>query len=346
MKIAIYGSGAMGTVFGAYLTQNGQAVTMIDNYKEHIDELNRNGAKIVGVDNFTVPVKAILPEEMEGTYDIVYLFTKQTANNIVLPHLRNYLNEQSVVCTLQNGVPEFSVDEMIGGNRTVGGTVLWGATFVKPGVSEVTQDIHIGNTLFDIGEINGEITDRIKNVAKVLEVMGPVEIMDNLIEARWSKILLNSCMSGLSAITGETFGTILQNERASKCLSFLAKEIVDVADLINQKLAPVNGVDTREYGLVDSEKDFARSQKHFEDFYDDKRTAIASMLQDLQKNKKTEVEMINGFVVQIGEEHAIKTPLNKKIVQIVNEIENGDRKYSMENIQELMTIIEEKIPFN
>lgn len=172
MRAAIYGCGAMGTVLGAFLTKNGQNVDLIDSYVEHVNELNRNGARIIGCSNFTVDVNAFTPNQMKGKYDIIFIFTKQTSNAEALPYLKNFLHSDSIVCTLQNGVPEYSVSEYIGGNRTIGGTVLWGATFISPGVSEVTQDVTSGDTLFDIGEIDGKLTDRIKKAAIVLEHMG------------------------------------------------------------------------------------------------------------------------------------------------------------------------------
>lgn len=333
MRVAIYGSGAMGTVLGAFLAKNGQAVDLIDSYGAHVEALNEKGAKIVGMADFTVPVKAYTPEQIEGTYDIVFLFTKQTANSEVLPHLKKFLHEDSVVCTLQNGIPEYSVDELIGDNRTVGGTVLWGATFVGPGVSEVTQDVTVGDILFDIGEIDGQVTDRIKEVAKVLEVMGPVTIVENMIGARWSKLLLNSAMSGMSAALGSVFKGVLDEPKASACLSYIASEIVQITDLLGVDLEPAMNLPMREYGLIGNEEEFARSQSHFNTFYADKHTAKASMLQDLENGKKTEVEMINGFVVAAGKEHGIETPFNSTVVKIVQGIENGELELTMDNLK-------------
>lgn len=145
MRVAILGCGAMGTVMGAYLTQNGCPVDMVDNYQAHVDALNETGAHIVGMVDKRVPVRAMTPEQMEGIYDLVFLFTKQTANNQVLPALLPHLGEHSTVCTLQNGVPEPYVARHVGAGRTVGGTVLWGATFLSPGVSELTQNISKNN---------------------------------------------------------------------------------------------------------------------------------------------------------------------------------------------------------
>lgn len=333
MKVAIYGCGAMGTVLGAYLTKNGQEVVLIDNYLEHVNALNEKGAHIVGCADFTVPVKAITPVQMEGKYDIVFLFTKQTSNSEALPNLKKYLNDNSIVCTLQNGVPEYSVSEYIGGNRTVGGTVLWGATFVGPGVSEVTQDVTSGDILFDIGEIDGKTTQRIKSVAEVLEHMGPVSIVNNLMGARWSKLIYNSCMSGMSAVTGSVFGDVLDNPRASACLSYIAKEIVEICETSKIKFEPSMGMDMRDFGRVDTYENFELSQKCFEKFYADKRTAKASMLQDLEKDRKTEVDMINGFVVEQGKKYNVPTPFNEIVVNIIKKIENKELELSMDNLR-------------
>lgn len=87
MRTAILGCGAMGTILGAYLARAGCPVDLIDSYQEHVDALNQHGAHIIGTQEFTVPVRAITPEQMMGQYDLVFLFTKQTANHTVLPRL-------------------------------------------------------------------------------------------------------------------------------------------------------------------------------------------------------------------------------------------------------------------
>ena len=333
MKVAIYGCGAMGTVLGAYLNKNGLEVTLIDNYVDHVNALNEKGARIIGCADLTVAVKAITPDQMEGKYDLIFLFTKQTANAEALPHIKKFLNDDSIVCTLQNGVPEYSVDEYIGGNRTVGGTVLWGATFMSPGVSEVTQDVTSGDILFDIGEINGGVTERIKKVAEVLEYMGPVTIVENLMGARWSKLLLNSCMSGMSAAMGSVFGDILDNPKASACLSYIASDIINVCEKAKVDLEGVMGMEMVDFGRVDTKENFEKSQNCFRKFYADKLTAKASMLQDLEKGKKTEVEMINGFVVDQGKKYGVPTPYNDIVVKIIKGIENKELPLSMDNLK-------------
>lgn len=87
MRVAVLGCGSMGTILGAFLTKGGCAVDMIDNYEEHVNAMNAEGVYVSGFTEMKIPVKALVPEQMQGVYDVVFLFTKQTANSIVLPNL-------------------------------------------------------------------------------------------------------------------------------------------------------------------------------------------------------------------------------------------------------------------
>lgn len=333
MKIGILGCGAMGTVMGAYMTKNGLEVEMIDSYKEHVDMLNKNGAHIIGTVDMRVPVKAITPEEMKGIYDIIFLFTKQTVNDVVLKNLLPHLNENSTVCTLQNGVPEHFVAEYVGEKRTVGGTVLWGATFIKPGVSELTQDITKNDHLFEIGEIDGTIGERIKKVADMLGYMGKAKITDSLMASRWGKLINNACMSGMSATCGATFGEILKNEKSRACLSYLAREVKKCCEAEGYEL-PILLNEQEPYSCdIKNQEMFNTNQRMFLEMYKDMYTAKASMLQDLEKEKKTEVQMINGYVSSTGDKHNIHTPFNDTIVEIVTKIEKKLLPLSMDNLK-------------
>lgn len=333
MRIAILGCGAMGTVLGAYLTRNGCPVELIDSYEAHVSAMNEQGARIVGCADLMVPVRAILPGQMEGIYDLVFLFTKQTANAAVLPGLAAHLGPDSTVCTLQNGVPEPDVAGYVGAARTVGGTVLWGATFVGPGISELTQDIGKNDHLFEIGEIDGSVGPRIRRVAEVLGYMGrPAKITDSLMASRWGKLINNACMSGMSAACGATFGQVLKHDHARACLSYLGREVKRCCEAEGFRLpALLNECSPDSLDLVDQDM-FDESQRMFITMYRDMHAAKASMLQDLERGAKTEVEMINGFVCRSGDGRGIDTPFNDTVVRIVTGIEAGSLPRSMENL--------------
>lgn len=333
MRTAILGCGAMGMILGAYLNKNGCETQLIDANEEHVKALNELGAQVTRCASFTVPVKAITPDQMDGKYDLVFLLTKQTANSEVLNHLLPFLKADSTVCTLQNGVPEASVAKIIGKERTVGGILLWGATFIKPGISELTSDITKLDALFEIGQLDGVIGDRIRMVAGALEKMGPVIITDNLMGARWLKVMFNSCWSGMSAALGCTFGDIIDNPKSSACLSYIAHEGVNVCKALGYEMPHYGGNDMTLLGSIGTEEEFKRSQMMFYDILNNLRPAKASMLQDLEKGRLTEVGMINGYISDEGKKISIPTPFNDTVVKVVRGIEAGKLPLSMDNLK-------------
>ena len=123
MRSAIYGAGSLGTVMGAFLAKNGVEIDLVNRNKAHVEALKNNGARITGTVEMTIPVNALLPEEMTGKYDIIFLMTKQLNNRETLSFLKDFLADDGVVVTLQNGIPEDSVAEIVGPERTIGVTV-------------------------------------------------------------------------------------------------------------------------------------------------------------------------------------------------------------------------------
>lgn len=333
MRTAILGCGAMGTVMGAFFTKSGMPVEMIDNYKEHVKVLQTKGATITGFADFTVPVKAYTPDKMSGSYDLIFLLTKQLSNEQLLPCILPFLHEKSTVCTLQNGVPEPFVADIIGKDRTVGGTVLWGATFLRPGVSELTQDISLNDHLFEIGEISGEIGERIKSIAEVMRGMGAVIVTNSLMASRWGKLVNNACMSGMSAVCGATFGEVRDHKLARACLSYLGREVKQCCEAEGYRLPVLLSNCSGDSLSFQSQEMFDQSQQMFIKMYKGFDLAKASMLQDLEKGKPTEVRMINGYVCATGRKHNIKTPFNDKVVEIVTAIEQDKLDKSMENVK-------------
>lgn len=139
MRLAIMGAGSIGTVLGAYIAKSGRQIDLIDANREHVNALNANGAHVIGKSDFVVPVHALVPEDMVGVYDLVIYMVKQTFNDSALKQLLPHLHENSIVLTLQNGIPELAVAEYVGKERTMGGTVGWGATWISPGFLNVLR---------------------------------------------------------------------------------------------------------------------------------------------------------------------------------------------------------------
>lgn len=324
MRIAILGAGSMGQIIGAYLTKAGYPVEHIDANKAQVEALQKNGSKIVHVKDpdkdFTIPVKAYLPEEMSGIYDFVVLVTKQTSNHIVLPNLLKYLNKDSIVCAFQNGIPEPAVAEVIGAERTIGGAMLFPATWLSPGVSSLTTPYEkFKSAAFDIGEIGKPVTPRLKKIKEILDNVGHTSVMDNHMETKWTKLLVNSCGSGLSAALNCTFGDVVDNPKSLVAEACIAKECLEVCHAEGYKMITTLGLDFETLYWTNKEE-MRRSMDKLHTLYLNS-VGKASMLQDLEKKQPTEIDYINGHVVKYGKKHGIPTPFCDKVVELVKEAE-------------------------
>lgn len=322
-RVAILGAGSLGTIMGARVSQNGGECTLIDTNKDHVNALNKNGATVTGfLDIKNMPVKAITPDEMEGIYDIVFILTKQTVNQKALPGLLKHLNEDSVVCTLQNGIPEDSVSAIVGRDRTVGGAVGWGGGYISPGVSELYTRPEF--MIIEIGNLDNIINDKLKRTEDFLKLVGGVTINTNLIGFRWSKLLMNASLSGMSAALGCTFGDILDNDKAVVLAVSAANELIQVSRKIGITLEViVPGKDF--YTLAYTSEDELKTAISFmREVWDVHRPQKASMLQDMEKSIPCEIDYINGIVSKHGKENGISTPVNDKIVEIVKLFEKKE----------------------
>ena len=116
-RCAIYGAGSLGTVLGAYMTKKGADVELVNRNKAHVSALNEKGAHITGTVELTVPVKALTPDQMSGKYNVILLMTKQLHNVEVVTMLKDYLTDDGVIVTLQNGLPEPGIAEIVGANH-------------------------------------------------------------------------------------------------------------------------------------------------------------------------------------------------------------------------------------
>ena len=232
MKIAIICAGSVGTAIGAYAAMESHDVVLVDSNPEQIKSLRSCGATVLHSYpdmDFTTPVSACLPEELEGKYDFVVLTTKQTANKDVFPFVKGIFAENGVICTLQNGIPEPSVAQALGTERTIGGAVLFGATLSEPGVTRITTDYdRFRKYAFQIGEIDKPCSERIEKVSKILRSLGGVTLTDKLMDVKWTKLLINCTRSGMSAALNCTFGEVSNNPKSLICALFLAKECIEV----------------------------------------------------------------------------------------------------------------------
>ena len=331
MRIAIYGAGSLGTILGAYISKAGVEIELINRNKAHVEALQNGGAKIVGTVQFNQNVTAYTPDQMSGVYDVVFLMTKQQHNAEVVTMLKEYLAEDGALVTFQNGLPELQIAEILGEERVLGCTVAWGATLQEPGVCELTSEPDALS--FSLGAISSTTNKYFDKVKDTLELMGTVDVEDNFIGTRWSKLLINAAFSGMSAVLGCTFGEAAGPKESRRIVQALIKECIDVYAAGGIRIEPVQGKDIVK--LLDYSNAFKRAisfmiipiaiRKHAK--------LKASMLQDLENGKRTEVDAINGVVSMFGRKVGCPTPMNDRVVEIIHKIEQGELKPCFDNLK-------------
>ena len=331
MRIAIYGAGSLGTILGAYISKAGVEIELINRNKAHIEALQTKGAHITGTVEFTQPVVAYTPDQMNGEYDVIFLMTKQQHNAEVVTMLKDFLAADGALVTFQNGLPEVQIAEILGEERVLGCTVAWGATLQEPGVCELTSAPDALS--FSLGAISPKKNKHFNKIKEVLEHMGTVDIEENFIGTRWSKLLINASFSGMSAVLGCTFGEAAGPRESRKVVQALIKECIDVCAKGGIRIEPVQGKDIVK--LLDYHNPIKKAVAYMIIPIAIRKHAKlkASMLQDIEKGKLTEVDAINGAVCNYGRKVDFPTPANDKVVEIIHKIEKGELKPSFENLK-------------
>ena len=336
MRTAIYGAGSLGIVLGAYLSKAGVDITLVHHRKEMVDVLNEKGARVTGNVEMTVPVRAVLPREMDGIYDVIFLMTKQLDNARVAQFLKSRLGENGVLCTMQNGLPEKELADILGPSRVLGCTVAWGATLVEDGVSRLTSSA--SSMTFGLGPWDGNWDRRGDDVKNVLETMCPVDEVHDLAGTRWSKLLINAAFSGLGTVIGGTFGDCVRGDRCRRLTLEAIQECVRTGRAAGITFAKVQGKDIEALLYYKNPVKKALALKILPLTIRKHAAIEPSMLQDIKKGKKCEIDAINGALCREGDRTNTPTPVNDRIVDVIHRIESGELKPGEENLKEFDNI--------
>lgn len=339
MRTAILGIGSLGTIIGALITKGGVAIDMIDVNQATVDALNTMGATITGSLELNVPVRALTPDQMTGVYDLVILTTKQTYSDAALKQLLPHLSEDGAICTLQNGIPEETIVAYVGQSRVVGGSVGFGATWIKPGVSMLTSTYEsMRQYSFEIGQIDGAISPKLSQVKDILSLVGGTTMSTNLMNVRWTKLLMNAAFSGMSAALGCTFGDVLNHPQAMVCLAHIVDETIKACHASGCRILNLHGADFESLELK-SDEDIPGKMKFYQIVWGPHVKLRASMLQDIEKGIKCEIDYINGVVCRQGRKFGLPTPYNDKVVELVKKSEAAGRINSMRDLAEFDVLI-------
>ena len=336
MRIAVIGIGSIGLVAGVLITRAGYDVTLIDSWDKNVTALKNQGGRITGAIEVSEQVHAVDYNEISGIYDVVILATKQRqvyeAINRIGPHLAKGF---TIIC-MCNGICEDLLCEFFGAQHIVGCSVNFPASLVEPGITKLTSNFKALPHVYGIGECSGEITERTYEIAKILENVGPVEIIDNIWGLKWTKLMHNCAWSGLSVCLGTTMGEVSFQDESCLAACHILLEVAKVMEALDITPVPLpvdQFIPTVEALSFETKEDL---ESKFQLFREKRKGnhAYASMLQDIMSGRTpTEVEQINGKVVREGKKHGVPTPFNETVVNIVHKIENRELQPCWDNIQ-------------
>lgn len=344
MRIALVGAGAIGTILGARMSKAGEDIVLADTYADHVKALNSKGATLSGHLNETIPVKAASPDQLEGTYDLLIMLTKQTALRESLQSLRKHTHEGTLVLTLQNGIPEDIAREFFALDKVWGGGVEFSATFAGPGCSELTCDP--SNLAITIGRLDGTVPPEAEQLKRCFAGLADCHITDNLLGMRYTKLTDNSVFSGLPTALGCEVGDVLDSPEAMAVIAHLGRE----AGMIIEKLGihPIELFGLQPLMSNVGFTDEAGMQKVIKDYwtpiYTPYRKQVASMLQDIRKGNRCEILFIDGKFVEKAKELGMQVPFLEKVVDVVSRLENKELSLdkAWDNLKEFTALLPKK----
>jgi 2-dehydropantoate 2-reductase len=309
LKIAVLGAGALGCAMGSCLSEAGHDVWLINRRKDHVDAMRAHGliVRVNGADK-SIPVNAAQTADdiaqRVGVVDLLVVLVKSFHTLEAITSAQSIVGTNTIVLSLQNGLGHEDVlADVVGRSKVLAGKTYAGGVLLGPG--KIIRGTEGKETY--IGELDGQITERVRHIAKAFNDAGLItHISDNIMGTMWEKLLVNVATGALSGITHLTYGDLYQVPEVKACALAAVKEAMDVAKAHGIRLL----TDDPEQPWIKAASGLPPEFK-------------ASMLQSLEKGSVTEIDYVNGSVVRWGQKCGIPTPVNATLVACLKGIERG-----------------------
>lgn len=300
MKITIVGAGAMGSLFGALLAESGHEVRLLDVWKEHVEAINEKGLSVErGGQIRSVFLQATTDPLETGKADLVIVFVKSSQTEKAAQTVRDVLDENGWVLTLQNGMGNAdAIARVVPASRVLAGTTSHGATMLEPGKIR-----HAGVGPTAIGAWTGEDLIGPQKMAECFNRAGiDTTVAEDVRGLVWDKLLVNVGINAVTALTGIRNGELLDLESTR----WIARTAVEEAMAVARSL----GIQIRDDAVSQVFKIAEATGAN-----------RSSMGQDVDHKRRTEIEAINGYVVREAENFGLPTPVNRTLTGLIEALE-------------------------
>jgi len=334
MRIVIWGAGAIGGTLGAYLIRAGHDILFVDVVEEHVAAINHSGLQISGpVDEFTVEARAVLPPQLREKYPIILLCTKAQHTKVATKTLVDFLADDGYVMSVQNGLNELIIREIVGSDRTLGAFINFSADYHAPG-----KILFGGRGAVVVGELKGAITPRLEEIgAAFRDFDEDTVITEDLWGYLWGKEAYGA-MLFVSALTNESIADALADPKYRDLYIRAAQEILEVAAQIGVEARGFNGFEPALFVAKDIDG-IKRSLDTLVAFNRRSAKTHSGIWRDLAvRKRRTEVIMYEPILAQ-GEKIGLDLPLTRRWIEMIREIEDGRRPQALSNLDELKAVL-------
>lgn len=330
--ILIWGAGAIGGTLGAYFQRAGHPVVFVDSASEHVEAIRTRGLRITGpLAEFTVDAPAHTPETLQGRFHTVFLAVKAHHTPAALAQLEPHLEPRGFVVSAQNGLNEIEIAQAIGRERTLGCFVNFGADYLEPGT------IHYGGRgAVVVGELDGQITPRLEALHRLLQGFDEGAVLTtNIWGYLWGKMAYGAQLFA-TALTNASIAEAFAAPEHHRLFIELAREVLRVAAAQGIQPEAFNGFEPQAFA---PDTPLEQAQHSLEAMAAHNRRSAKShsgIWRDLAiRRRKTEVDAQLGPILRIGEGRGIPTPITRRLIEMIHEVEAGTRPLDWSNLSEL-----------
>lgn len=336
-KIAVLGTGANGSCAAANLVDTGHDVVLIDQWPEHVEAMRANGLRIDMPDEqLHVQVRAHHLCDLRGmneTFDIVFLMVKAYDTRWMCELIKPYLAEDGLLIGIQNAMTVDDITDIVGPSRTLGCVVELSSEIFTPGI--VQRNTPPAKSWFGLGSLDDSTVGREEEVAELLRHVGKVSISDDVMSAKWMKLVVNTMCLGPLAMLGLTLYEGVKVPGMREFLLRTGTEALTVGQELGYSIQPIFGL---------SPDDIKDTNQLLEKMFDKLAADIGPaardcVLQDHLKGRYSEVDLINGRVAEEAAARGRSAPANAAIAEITRQIHAGEIEPDPSNLaraQELM----------
>ena len=337
-RIAVLGTGANGAGIGSNLIQAGHDVTFIEQWPDHVEAMRTNGITVHCDGETTVtPVKAIhlcQVAELRESFDLVFMLVKAYDTRWATELIKPRLAADGLLVGLQNGMMAADIAEIVGVERTLGAVIEVGANMFEPGI--VTRDTPVGKSWFALGALPGGPQDRAAEVAEILRAAGNIEVFDDIVSAKWMKLVVNAAELVSAAIVDMPMLDAIELPGMREFMIVSGVEALETAVDLGHQAVPIFGLTGSADGTAE-EYVTALIDAVYGTFA--VTTSVTTVHQDWMKGRHSEVEEINGLVVRERERLGGSAPANQVTVEVALEIERGEADAGRHHLPRLLASI-------